>query len=93
MLVSLHTKLNQHKLVVFKRLEKFISLALQLLLYPHTIHHTHTHTHTHTLNIMALETRLKAPNGTEFTLPTGLFINNEFVASSAGIKITSVSPA
>ncbi len=42
---------------------------------------------------MSLEARLKAPNGTEFTLPTGLFINNEFVASSAGIKITSVSPA
>lgn len=42
---------------------------------------------------MALQTKLKAPNGLDITLPTGLFINNEFVASSTGTKITSVSPA
>lgn len=42
---------------------------------------------------MPLETQLKAPNGAEFTLPTGLFINNEFVAGTSGSKITSVSPA
>lgn len=42
---------------------------------------------------MALQTMLKAPNGLDITLPTGLFINNEFVASSSGTKITSVSPA
>ncbi|XWW99814.1 hypothetical protein V2A60_007826 [Cordyceps javanica] len=42
---------------------------------------------------MALQTQLKAPNGRDITLPTGLFINNEFVASSSGTKITSVSPA
>lgn len=42
---------------------------------------------------MALQTQLKAPNGLDITLPTGLFINNEFVASSSGTKITSVSPA
>lgn len=42
---------------------------------------------------MALQTKLKAPNGVDITLPTGLFINNEFVASSSGTKITSVSPA
>ncbi|OAR01197.1 hypothetical protein LLEC1_04126 [Akanthomyces lecanii] len=42
---------------------------------------------------MALQTKLKAPNGLDITLPTGLFINNEFVASSSGTKITSVSPA
>ena len=35
---------------------------------------------------------LKAPNGRTFTLPTGLFINNEFVKSSDGEKITSINP-
>lgn len=42
---------------------------------------------------MALQTQLKAPNGRAITLPTGLFINNEFVAGTASQKITSVSPA
>ncbi|KAL4900429.1 hypothetical protein BDW74DRAFT_188277 [Aspergillus multicolor] len=35
---------------------------------------------------------LVAPNGTRYTQPTGLFINNEFVASS-GQTITSLDPA
>lgn len=35
---------------------------------------------------------LTAPNGTKFTLPTGLFINNEFVKSSSGQLITSINP-
>lgn len=35
---------------------------------------------------------LTAPNGKKFTLPTGLFINNEFVKSSTGQLITSISP-
>ncbi|PHH85122.1 hypothetical protein CDD83_869 [Cordyceps sp. RAO-2017] len=39
-----------------------------------------------------LEARLTAPNGVTVVLPTGLFINNEFVAASAGGKITSISP-
>lgn len=39
----------------------------------------------------SLQVDLKAPNGEQFTLPTGLFINNEFVAGSD--KITSISPA
>lgn len=39
-----------------------------------------------------LQVQLKAPNGEQITLPTGLFINNEFVAGSASQKITSVSP-
>lgn len=41
---------------------------------------------------MAPQTQLKAPNGLDITLPTGLFINNEFVASTSSEKITSVSP-
>ncbi|KAH7238023.1 aldehyde dehydrogenase [Fusarium solani] len=41
---------------------------------------------------MALQVDLQAPNGRNITLPTGLFINNEFVASSSGLKITSISP-
>lgn len=43
------------------------------------------------INMAKLTTQLKAPNGVEFTLPTGLFINNEFVEATGG-KITSISP-
>ncbi|RVX74010.1 hypothetical protein B0A52_02900 [Exophiala mesophila] len=39
-----------------------------------------------------LKVELTAPNGKKITLPTGLFINNEFVKSSSGDKITSISP-
>lgn len=35
---------------------------------------------------------LTAPNGTQIELPTGLFINNEFVKGSSGSKITSINP-
>ncbi len=35
---------------------------------------------------------LTAPNGQTFTLPTGLFINNEFVKSSSDQLITSINP-
>jgi hypothetical protein len=35
---------------------------------------------------------LTAPNGKKFTLPTGIFINNEFVKSKSGEKITSINP-
>ncbi|KAI1394228.1 aldehyde dehydrogenase [Hypoxylon trugodes] len=39
-----------------------------------------------------LKVDLTAPNGKKITLPTGLFINNEFVKSSSGTKITSINP-
>ncbi|ETI29127.1 hypothetical protein G647_01580 [Cladophialophora carrionii CBS 160.54] len=39
-----------------------------------------------------LKVELTAPNGRKITLPTGLFINNEFVKSSSGDKITSINP-
>ncbi|KAI0843048.1 aldehyde dehydrogenase [Hypoxylon sp. FL0890] len=39
-----------------------------------------------------LKVNLTAPNGKKFTLPTGLFINNEFVKSSSGTKISSINP-
>lgn len=39
-----------------------------------------------------LYTDLKAPNGREYKQPLGLFINNEFVKSSSGEKITSINP-
>ena len=35
---------------------------------------------------------LTAPNGKKFTLPTGIFINNEFVKSKSGEKLTSINP-
>ncbi|KAI0593379.1 aldehyde dehydrogenase [Biscogniauxia sp. FL1348] len=35
---------------------------------------------------------LTAPNGRTFTLPTGLFINNEFVKAIAGDTISSINP-
>ncbi len=39
-----------------------------------------------------LTVELTAPNGVKYTQPTGLFINNEWVASSKGNKITSINP-
>lgn len=41
---------------------------------------------------MALVVDIVAPNGHSYQQPTGLFINNEFVASS-GQTITSLDPA
>lgn len=39
-----------------------------------------------------LSVELTAPNGTKYIQPTGLFINNEFVKSKGGEKITSINP-
>lgn len=39
-----------------------------------------------------LSVELTAPNGTKYKQPLGLFINNEFVKSSDGKKITSINP-
>ncbi|KAL8936452.1 MAG: hypothetical protein Q9216_004919 [Gyalolechia sp. 2 TL-2023] len=39
-----------------------------------------------------LSVELTAPNGRKYTQPTGLFINNEFVKSKSGEKITSINP-
>ncbi|KIN06264.1 hypothetical protein OIDMADRAFT_101041 [Oidiodendron maius Zn] len=39
-----------------------------------------------------LHIELTAPNGTKYTQPTGLFINNEWVKSSDGKKISSINP-
>lgn len=36
---------------------------------------------------------LTAPNGRKYAQPTGLFINNEFVASKRGDKFPSINPA
>lgn len=41
---------------------------------------------------MSLEIDIVTPNGHSYKQPTGLFINNEFVASS-GQTITSLDPA
>lgn len=40
-----------------------------------------------------LSIRLKAPNGVEYTQPTGLWINNEWRHSKDGSTITSVNPS
>jgi aldehyde dehydrogenase (NAD(P)+) len=39
-----------------------------------------------------LTVELTAPNGVKYTQPTGLFINNEWVQSKSGEKITSINP-
>ena len=39
-----------------------------------------------------MEAELTAPNGRKWVQPLGLFINNEFVKSSAGQTITSINP-
>ncbi|RMY40559.1 hypothetical protein D0866_01181 [Hortaea werneckii] len=46
----------------------------------------------HTRKMSDLTVELTAPNGKKYTQPTGLFINNEWVASSKGNKITSINP-
>lgn len=43
-------------------------------------------------NMSALTVDLTAPNGTKITLPTGLFINNEFVKATSGSTITAINP-
>jgi len=40
-----------------------------------------------------LSVELTAPNGKKYTQPIGLFINNEWVKSSDGEKITSINPS
>lgn len=42
---------------------------------------------------MDLAVKLTAPNGVNYTQPLGLFINNEFVASSEHAKIRSIDPS
>jgi aldehyde dehydrogenase (NAD(P)+) len=44
-------------------------------------------------NMSGLTVSIEAPNGVKVDLPTGLFINNEFVKGSAGEKLTSSDPA
>lgn len=39
-----------------------------------------------------LSIELTAPNGRKYAQPTGLFINNEWVKSSNGQKLTSINP-
>lgn len=47
-----------------------------------------------TIKTMAdLTVELTAPNGTRYVQPTGLFINNEWVAGSDGEMITSINPS
>lgn len=40
-----------------------------------------------------ISVQLTAPNGRTYTQPIGLFINNEFVPSKSGEKITSINPS
>ncbi|KAH8429020.1 mitochondrial aldehyde dehydrogenase [Aspergillus melleus] len=42
---------------------------------------------------MSLSVDLTAPNGRQYTQPTGLFIDNEFVKSVSGAEITSINPS
>lgn len=39
-----------------------------------------------------LSVELTAPNGRKYTQPLGLFVNNEFLKSKSGEKITSINP-
>ena len=39
-----------------------------------------------------LEIELTAPSGRKYKQPIGLFINNEWVASKKGEKITTINP-
>ena len=48
--------------------------------------------HSPARKMASLSAQLTAPNGKTYTPPTGLFINNEWVASSKGNTITSINP-
>lgn len=39
-----------------------------------------------------MEIELTAPNGTKWSQPLGLFINNEFVKSTNEQKLTTINP-
>lgn len=41
---------------------------------------------------MSTSVKITLPNGVVYDQPTGLFINNEFVASSDGVQIESINP-
>jgi hypothetical protein len=43
------------------------------------------------LKMSDISVELTAPNGKKYTQPQGLFINNEFVKSVSGEKITSIN--
>ncbi|KAI5927617.1 aldehyde dehydrogenase [Camillea tinctor] len=86
---------------MFKSFSRISSSALRS---PHHYHHplslslchrsaNRTIAATRFFSIMAdLKVDLTAPNGRTFTLPTGLFISNEFVKATAGATITSINP-
>ncbi|CAI5755667.1 unnamed protein product [Candida verbasci] len=42
---------------------------------------------------LPLETEITLPNGVQFSQPTGLFINNEFIKSKAGKTFESINPS
>lgn len=42
---------------------------------------------------LPLESEITLPNGTKYTQPAGLFINNEFVKSKAGKTLDSINPS
>jgi len=44
------------------------------------------------INMPDLSIELTAPNGRKYTQPVGLFINNEWVKSKKGEKITTINP-
>ncbi|KAI9726300.1 MAG: hypothetical protein M1828_001573 [Chrysothrix sp. TS-e1954] len=44
------------------------------------------------MSYLETHVHLTAPNGTGYTQPTGLFINNEWRTSKSGSKITSINP-
>jgi hypothetical protein len=45
-----------------------------------------------TINMSDLSIELTAPNGRKYSQPIGLFINNEWVKSKKGQKITTINP-
>ncbi|KAM9888725.1 hypothetical protein OXX79_012675, partial [Metschnikowia pulcherrima] len=42
---------------------------------------------------LPLEYEVTLPNGTKYTQPAGLFVNNEFVKSKSGKTIESINPS
>jgi hypothetical protein len=75
---------------------QLISVSSRSYLFPLSISVYLSYQTSHSAGLkstMSLFTDLQAPNGRKYEQPTGLFINNEFVASSSGQTITSIDPA
>jgi hypothetical protein len=77
--------------------ETYIAESEHIGLFEEQLEPTYSHhstvTTTDPSDMTQLSIELTAPNGRTWSQPTGLFINNEFVASQKGDLISTIDPA